>query len=96
MTPEALVERATAIAGENLELQREIAQLRGRLKEARYSANYYRAKYQAAMKYQFDAETDHQRDKTRRRELAIALVGAAVTVTCLLFVAACCWGYWHY
>lgn len=93
--PEEMVERAVAIIGENLELQRTIEELRGRLREARRSANHYRAQYREAMKYQFDAETNHQRNRARIRELMVAVAGAAVLGTCLLFTAAACWGWWH-
>ena len=93
--PEEMVERAVAIIGENLELQRTIEELRGRLREARRSANHYRALYREAMKYQFDAETNHQRNRARIRELMVAVAGAAVLATCLLFTAAACWGWWH-
>lgn len=92
--PEEMVERAVAIIGENLELQRTIGELRGRLREARRSANHYRAQYKEAMKYQFDAETDRRRDRARMRELMVAVAGAAVLGTCLLFVGAVCWGWW--
>lgn len=92
--PEELVERAVAIIGENLELQRTIEELRGRLREARRSANHYRAQYREAMKYQFDAETGRQRDRARVRELMVAVAGVAVLGTCLLFVGAVCWGWW--
>lgn len=92
--PEELLERAVAIVGENLELQRTVEELRGRLRESRRSANHYRTQYREAMKYQFDAETGRQRERTRVRELMVAAVGIAVMGTCLLFVGAACWGWW--
>lgn len=92
--PEELLERAVAIIGENLELQRTVEELRGRLREARRSANHYRTQYKEAMRYQFDAESDRQRDRARLRELMVAVGGAAVLMTCLLFVGAVCWGWW--
>ena len=93
-TPEEIIRRAIAISGENLELRETIDELRGRLRESRRSASYYRKQYREAMKYQFDAETDRERDKSRLRELMVAVAGVAVLGTCLLFTAAACWGWW--
>lgn len=93
--PEEMVERAVAIIGENLELQRTIGELRGRLRESRRSADHYRKEYQAAMKYKHEIETGRQRDRARVRELMVAVAGVAVLATCLLFTAAACWGWWH-
>lgn len=92
--PEEIVERAVAIIGENLELQRTVEALRGRLRESRRSANYYRDQYQDAMKYRHEIETGRQRDRARLRELMVAVAGVAVLATCLLFTAAVCWGWW--
>ena len=95
MTPEEIMQSAEALVGENLALRQTIGELRGRLREARRSANHYRAQYKEAMKYQFDAETNHQRNRARVRELMVAVAGAAVLGTCLMFTAAACWGWWH-
>ena len=94
-TPEEIIERAAALVGENYELRRDVDELRGRLREARRASDWYRSQYRAAMKYKFDAETNRARDSARFRELAVALVGLAVMVTCLAFVGAACWG-WHF
>ena len=93
-TPEEIIRRAIDISGENMELRQTIEELRGRLRESRRSASYYRKQYREAMKYQFDAETDHQRNRARLRELMVAVAGVAVLGTCLLFTAAACWGWW--
>lgn len=94
-TPEEIIRRAIEISAENMELRETIEELRGRLREARRSANHYRAQYKEAMKYQFDAETNHQRNRARIRELMVAVAGVAVLGTCLMFTAAACWGWWH-
>lgn len=94
-TQEELSQLAEAMMGENLALKRAADELRGRLREARRATAYYRSQYQSAMKYKFDAETNRARDRARFRELAVALVGAAVAATCLMFVGAVCWG-WHF
>lgn len=93
-TPEEIIRRAIEISAENMELRETIEELRGRLRESRRSASYYRAQYREAMKYHFDAETDHRRNRARIRELMVAVAGAAVLGTCLLFVGAVCWGWW--
>ena len=93
-TPEEIIRRAIDISGENMELRQTIEELRGRLRESRRSASYYRKEYQAAMKYRHEVETGRQRDKARVRELMVAVAGVAVLGTCLLFVGAVCWGWW--
>lgn len=95
MTQEEILQSAEALVGENLALRQTVEELRGRLREARRSANHYRTQYKEAMRYQFDAESDRQRDRARMRELMVAVAGAAVLLTCLLFVGAVCWGWWH-
>lgn len=90
-SPERIVEKAAAIAGENLELRWTVDTLRGRLREARRATVYYHRQYESALRYRRDAEDN----RARFREIAVALVGAAVMVTCLAFVGAVCWGWWH-
>lgn len=90
-TPEEMNEAAEALVGENLELKRMVDTLRGRLRESRRATTYYHRKYEAALRYRADAETE----RTRIRQNTVAIVGIAVMFTCLCFVAAACWGWWH-
>lgn len=90
-TPEEMTEAAEALVGENLELRRTVDTLRGRLRESRRATEYYHKQYEAALKSRDAADIE----KTRIRQNTVAIVGVAVMVTCLFFVAAACWGWWH-
>lgn len=90
-TPEEMAQAAEALVGENLELKRMVDTLRGRLRESRRATDYYHRKYEDALRYRADAETE----RTRIRQNTVAIAGISVMFTCLCFVAAACWGWWH-
>ena len=69
--------------------------MRGRLREQRKVAEGYRRRCEAALEDKYDAQTQCARDRAQWRELVVAIVGAAVMTTCLMFVAAVVWG-WHF
>ena len=83
--------RSRALVGENLELKRMVDTLRGRLRESRRATAYYHKQYEAALKSREAVDIE----KTRIRQNTVAIVGVAVMLTCLFFVAAACWGWWH-
>jgi len=94
-TPEEMAKAAEALVGENLELRKQVDEMRGRLRESRRATLYYHRRYDDAMRYKYDAQTHRQRLIYNCRHITLAAVGATVLAMSLLYTAAACWGWWH-
>ena len=80
-----IIEQAQAILAENIELNRTVNELRGRLKEARREARVTMDRAEAARRYKLS--------DSYRKQIILAACGLSVALTLLMVAVAMCWGW---
>ena len=80
-----IIEKAQAILAENIELNRTVMELRGRLKEARREVRLNMDRAEEVRRY--------KQSEANRRQIILAACGLSVAMTLLAVTLAICWGW---